>query len=425
MGTRQTQIKSDLLTAGQVLTADFKYVVPPHQRSFSWTIEEVKQLWDDVIYAIDEDLPEYFLGTTVVQENRDEKERIIIDGQQRLAVLTMVFSGIRTIYKENSDERAEEVYKDYLGVRDRRTRVTESRLSLNEVNEPFFQGLVIENVSDEELISKTKEKNIAPSNLRLSNAAWFIRDAIRQKAKTARKFEDFLFELEEFIRDRIILILVSVGDEADAYLIFETLNDRGLELSISDLLKNYVFSRAGNRLDVVRKQWQEMVVILGTQDQTQFLRHYWLSKYGIVRERDLYREMKRRFSSQSAVLRLMSELRAGADKYSALFSVDHSLWKDYGTEVRKNLETLQLFGLSQFRPLLLAALDSTEGREIPKVIRMVVVVSMRYSIIGSLGTGNIEKAYSDAAIAVRNGKLDTAAKIFGKLKHIYPDDTRF
>jgi hypothetical protein len=50
---------------------------------------------------------------------------------------------------------------------------------------------------------------------------------------------------------------------------------------------------------------------------------------------------------------------------------------------------------------------------------------MRYSIIGSLGTGIIEKAYSDAAIRVREGKTNTASKIFGVLKNIYPDDARF
>jgi len=337
----------------------------------------------------------------------------------------MILSSIRTVYKENDDERAEEVYKDYLGVRDRRTRVTDPRLSLNEVNEPVFQRLVVENSSDGDIKLTINDKNTTPSNVLLAKAAQYIREVIRQKAAGSKKYDVFLLELEEFVRDRIILILVAVGDEADAYLIFETLNDRGLELSISDLLKNYIFGRAANRLDIVRKQWQEMAVILGTQDQTQFLRHYWLSKYGVVRERDLYREMKRLFASQSAVLRLMTELRDAADNYAAISSVDHPTWKEYGTSLRKDLESLQLFGLSQFRPLLLAALDTLKEDEIPKLIHMIVVVSMRYSIIGSLGTGNIEKAYSDAAIGVRDKNAKTAAKIFALLKGIYPDDSRF
>ena len=425
MSTRQAQIRSDLQSVGQILSADSRYKVPTHQRDFSWTLEEVMQLWDDVIDAIVQDRPEYFLGTVVVQENREEKTRVIIDGQQRLATLTMILASIRTVYKENDDERAEEVYKDYLGVRDRRTRVTDPRLSLNEVNEPVFQRLVVENSSDDEIKLTINDKNTTPSNVLLAKAALYIREVIRQKSAGSKKYDVFLLELEEFVRDRIILILVAVGDEADAYLIFETLNDRGLELSISDLLKNYIFGRAANRLDIVRKQWQEMAVILGTQDQTQFLRHYWLSKYGVVRERDLYREMKRLFASQSAVLRLMTELRDAADNYAAISSVDHPTWKEYGTSLRKDLEALQLFGLSQFRPLLLAALDTLKEDEVPKLIHMIVVVSMRYSIIGSLGTGNIEKAYSDAAIGVRDKKAKSAAKIFGFLKGIYPDDSRF
>jgi len=425
MSAKKAQIDSFLQPIGQLLSADFRHKVPPHQRNFSWTLEEVKQLWDDIVEAIHEDYPKYFLGTVVVQENRDDKTRLIIDGQQRLATLIMIFSAIRTVYAENNDERDIEVYNTYLGVRDRRTRLTEPRLSLNEINESIFQNLIIENVTDMDLDRAIKNKTLAPSNILLTNAAKFIRDAIRQQVKNATKYDSFLLELEEFISDRVILILVTVGDEADAYLIFETLNDRGLELSISDLLKNYIFGRADKRLDVVRTQWQEMTVILGTQDQTQFLRHYWLSKYGIVRERDLYREMKKKFSSPSAVLRLMSELRGAADKYSAISNIDHQIWKTFGNKVSRNLEILQIFGLSQFRPLLLAALDTLDKGEIEKVIDLIVVISMRYSMIGSLGTGNIEKAYSDAAIKCRDGRLNTAAKIFNQVKYLYPTDEKF
>ncbi|MCI0565221.1 MAG: DUF262 domain-containing protein, partial [Nitrososphaera sp.] len=375
MGARQAQIKSDLQTVGEILSAGFRYKVPAHQRDFSWTLEEVEQLWSDILDAIGEDLTEYFLGTIVVQESRDTKTRTIIDGQQRLATLSMILSAIRMVHKEHKDERAEEVYKDFLGIRDRRSRVTEPRLSLNEINEPVFQRLVVEDASDDDLSLEIADRSAAPSNLLLSRAAQYMRHVVRERTKQSKKYEDFLLELEEFIGDRVVLILVAVGDEADAYLIFETLNDRGLELSISDLLKNYIFSKAGNRLETVRKQWQEMAVILGTQDQTQFLRHYWLSKYGVVRERDLYREMKRKFNSQSAVLRLMSELRDGADKYAAISLVDHGIWKDYGTGVRKNLETLQIFNLSQFKPLLLAGLDKLKEDEIPKLVDMIVAIS--------------------------------------------------
>src|SRR5690242_20352942 len=102
----KTEMKSELQSAGMILRTDVRYKVPPHQRNFSWTLDEVKQLWDDFLEAIQEDRPEYFLGTIVVQDDPENKLRIIIDGQQRLTTLTMILSGIRTLYRQHGDERA-------------------------------------------------------------------------------------------------------------------------------------------------------------------------------------------------------------------------------------------------------------------------------------------------------------------------------
>ena len=393
----------------------------------SWTSEEIEQLWDDLQDAIREDRPDYFLGSIVVQEDRDAKLRIIIDGQQRLAALTMIFSAIRTVYAEQQpkDERAEEVYSDFLGQRDRRTRMVEPFISMNEVNEPFFRKLVVADVGDGDLRAAASDKTLSKSNILLAKALQFFRSQVRKATRAVANYENFLLQLEEFVSNRVVAIMVRVSDEADAYLIFETLNDRGLELSSSDLLKNYIFGRAGQYLDTVRNQWREMVLLLGTGNETQFVRHYWLSKFGVVRDRDLFKEMKLKFSSQSAVLGLMSELRSAADKYAAISSVDNPIWQGYGSSVRRQIEVLKEFDLSQFRPLLLAALDQLEEQQVAKVINVILMVSMRYSIIGSLGPGNIEKAYSDAAIAIRRSDVDTAAKIFSLLKNIYPDDQRF
>ena len=420
---KKAMIESALESTRHILTTDFRYKVPLYQRAFSWTEEQISQLWNDIIASMDEDRAEYFLGTIVVEEKPEEKARMIIDGQQRLATLTMIFAAIRTIYQELDDERAAEVDNDYLGLKDRRTRITEPRLTLNETDQPSFQKLVIDKSTDAELETAATQGGIPPSNALLAKAALYLRTVVRDRTKA--KNTNFLIDLEEYIRDRIVMILVVVGDEADAYTIFETLNDRGLDLSISDLLKNYVFSKAATRLNVAKTQWTEMAFVLGTQSHAQFLRHYWLSKYGVIRDRDLYKEIKQKFSSANGVINLMADLKDTANKYAAISNVDHVIWKEYGEQLRTDLEILQLFGLSQFRPLVLAALESMKEKEIAKLMRLIVVLSMRYSIIGSLGPGNIEKAFSDAAIQIRKGKTDTTAKVFAQLKHVYPDDDRF
>ena len=114
MESTRREIRSKLETTGEILKTDFRYKVPPHQRNFSWSEEEVRELWEDINNAIQEDSPEYFLGTIVVQENRKAKTRTIIDGQQRLATLTMILAGIRTVYQDKKDDRANEVHLEYL-----------------------------------------------------------------------------------------------------------------------------------------------------------------------------------------------------------------------------------------------------------------------------------------------------------------------
>ena len=425
MSAKKVQIKSDLWAAGQIFKTDFKYKVPPPQRNFSWTHDEVEQLWVDINEAMDEGRGEYFLGTIVVQENRDDKTRTIIDGQQRLVTLTMILSGIRSVYKDYEDDRSDEVYQEFLGSRDRRSRTFESRLTLNEVNEASFQKLVINEATDDELKKAAGDKTELRSNQLLSKAAKYLRESVSNRCKPQKSFENYLIALEEFIRDSVMMIVVLVDDEADAYLIFETLNDRGLELSMSDLLKNYIFGKAGSDLEAVRIKWIQIVTILSSQSETQFLRHYWLSRYGVVRERDLFKEMKSKFTNKNSVLTLMSELGGAANNYAAISNVDHDIWSGYPSQARKDLETLQLFGLKQFRPLLMTALDMLATKEIVKLLRIIVVVSMRYSIIGSLGTGNIEKAYSDAAISISNNKARSAKQVFEMLSGIYPDSNRF
>jgi uncharacterized protein with ParB-like and HNH nuclease domain len=187
MPKQDTKIDSELETIGHILTTDFRYKVPAYQRNFSWTLEEVDQLWQDVIQAMEENRSEYFLGTVVVDEDRDSKIRSVIDGQQRLATLSMIFAAIRTIYDEHNDERSAEVYKDYLGIKDRRTRITEARLTLNVINEPQYQKLVVDSISDAQLSAIIASKTLDQSNLLLAKAALFLRNAIRERTKSSPK----------------------------------------------------------------------------------------------------------------------------------------------------------------------------------------------------------------------------------------------
>ena len=84
---------------------------------------------------------------------------------------------------------------------------------------------------------------------------------------------------------------LETNDAGEAYVIFETLNARGKDLEIADLLKNYVFSQAGENIKKVQGNWKAIVDELSGLDLTKYIRYYWNARYTLIREKDLYREM--------------------------------------------------------------------------------------------------------------------------------------
>jgi uncharacterized protein with ParB-like and HNH nuclease domain len=135
------RIHSDTQSIGELLRKPLFYRVPANQRDFAWTSEEVDALWEDITGAMLDDRNEYFLGAIVLSHGRDEKTREIVDGQQRLATLSMIFAAISEMWKLLKDEkRAMGVFRDHLGSEDRRTTEVIPKLSLNETNDPAFQA---------------------------------------------------------------------------------------------------------------------------------------------------------------------------------------------------------------------------------------------------------------------------------------------
>src|ERR1039457_3984868 len=116
------RIGSNAQSIGEVLRRPVSYIVPANQRDFAWTQEQVDALWQDIVRALEEGSSEYFLGAIVLAPNKDNTDVLeIVDGQQRLAALSMMLSTIHQCWKDrNDDEQAAEIFRDYLGTKDRK-----------------------------------------------------------------------------------------------------------------------------------------------------------------------------------------------------------------------------------------------------------------------------------------------------------------
>jgi len=225
------------------------------------------------------------------------------------------------------------------------------------------------------------------------------------------------------------VIVLEVSSDSDAFLIFETLNDRGADLTIADLLKNYLFGHSETRLDAVRDGWMMVLGALEIPAEnsvfTTFLRHYWSSIYGAVRERDLYKSIKQHVATEAQVMDFITNLQQAAELYSALLSDSHEYWDSLGATVKENVETMLRLDLEQNRPLLLAVLQHFTKAEKKKLLKAIVSWSVRGLIVGGIGGGTAEKAYCSAAVKVRSGAIKTTKELLSELSAIVPSDTAF
>lgn len=225
------------------------------------------------------------------------------------------------------------------------------------------------------------------------------------------------------------LVSVSVGSESSAFVIFEVLNDRGLDLSITDLLKNYVFRTAADRVEEAQAAWAQMTTIISEvasePELKNFVRHYWTAMHGMTRERELYDAIKKDISSKAKAVEFVKALAKASFFYAGLSNPASDQWDDFRPAVRQAIEVLDQLGVSQLRPLVLAIFQHFSTDEIAKALPAIVSWSVRFLICGSGGSGTLETAYADRAKDVSSGKATTAAALWEAMKTIVPDDLTF
>lgn len=236
-------------------------------------------------------------------------------------------------------------------------------------------------------------------------------------------------KIANFLKVQSKVVSVYASNDADAFTIFETLNDRGADLTIADLLKNYLFSKADKEIDSVQNNWIETRTILDEyQDEKEFvtfLRHYWSSVHGMTRERELYREIKSKINDRQSAVKLSADMKLAAKLYGATISERADFWKSYSDTDRNNLKLLLRLKLEQNRPLLIAIFQFFSKSEIQKSIPALVSWSVRGLVGGVMGKGAAESSFCDAATKIRAGSIKTKDDLGIALSGIIPRDSAF
>ncbi len=426
-----TNFKTENNTYRKLIGNGLSYRIPRFQRDYSWTDVEWEDLWADILGTIQEDgEPAHYMGYLVLQ-SQDEKSFDVIDGQQRLTTLTLiVLAALKNLKRlveeqnnpENNAQRAEQIRQTYIGYLDPVTLVSRTKLTLNRNNDSYFQTYLVP-------LGHLPQRGFRASEHSLRKAFEWFDKRIRDYAKKAGGDEGVtLASLVETMSDRLFFTVISVTDELNAYKVFETLNARGVRLSSTDLLKNYLFSvlhrsnEHSHEMKTLEERWEAMVGRLGSESFPDFLRTHWNSQENFVRQSELFNVIRAKVSSREAVFELLRGMEDDIDVYLALSSPEGSSW---GPTPKGFAQNLSMFRVRQPYPLLVAAHRKFSAKDFDVLLSSCVMISFRYNVIGSLPANEQERVYHSVAQNISRGAVSSAAAALDAMKSVYPSDDAF
>jgi hypothetical protein len=405
--------------------AQNRFVVPLNQREYSWEDEHVTDLFQDFSNAI---ATTYFLGTVVLTKSSEGNPEVC-DGQQRLATTTILIAAIRDYFHSRKDpKRVGSLEHDYLFSTDVTTTETLPRLSLNVDDNEFFRSYVLDTPgSAGRSVSPTKD-----SHRKIVRAAELAAEHVQNILKQHKKENQVsvLLEWIKFIADGAQVILLRVPEDLDAFVMFETLNDRGLETSKADLLKNRLFKRAGNaRIKEAQQKWAQMkggLESLGIADITvTYLRHLLITTHGQTKDREVLAKVRTEIDSQQKALEFLDSLATSATDYVAVINHNHPKWNAYGTATRRHVHTINHYlRVEQIRPLMFAVAKHFSVKEAKRAFRLLVAWSVRFLIVGGRG-GLLDRNYATVAQGIGTGEIKTARDLAKAMEDVVPSDAVF
>ncbi|MDP0499264.1 MAG: DUF262 domain-containing HNH endonuclease family protein [Verrucomicrobiota bacterium JB022] len=400
-------------------------VVPCYQRSYAWESRHIEDLYKDIETAISEGRKEYFLGSIVLLE--DKRSYQVVDGQQRLATCSILIAAIRDYLIESKDAaRATSLESDYLLSQNRRTQELQPNLTLNTTDNDFFLKFVLKYENQKR--KKTIETG-SDSHKNIKKAAELARRHVKNLAQTRNDPSNHLMDWLDFLDKQAKVIRVQVPDGANAFTIFETLNDRGLDLAISDLLKNFLFNRAGDRINEAQHYWSAMTSALSAVEAEKYtisyIRHMWSTQQGLTRERELYESIRSRVTSMQSAIDTACLFGEGAKVYAAILNPNHEVWNAYSHTTRMHMATLNLLRMTQVRPLILAALQNFNKKDTELTLQLLVSLSVRFYILGRLGSSDLEIFYATKAKNITSGEITNYKSLKEASKKDIPSDAQF
>lgn len=389
------------------------YLIPRFQRPFSWDKDNVEEFWIDSTAEVKKD---YFIGAFVTY-NLSSSSYGLVDGQQRLTTITIALCAIRDKFIELGFRALGNGVHRLIETRDLNDQA--QFVLKTETSYPYLQAKIQSLEKEESDIEAGEEEKAIDVAYQI--LAEFVKVGVDDasakvdpsKGKAASK------KWLEQTRDKLLLlkvISITLDNQDDAYLIFETLNTRGKDLTAADLAKNHflrLLPDKGKALDRPKDHWAEIQSTLdGAVPPIQiktFLHHYWISKYQLTTEKQLFKAIKGEVTALN-VKDVLEELRSDAILYKGIFEPGSlPLWNKATRDIEDSLLCItDILNIQIANPLLLTVLRLYKAKrlkdgQVRELFSLVERYHFMYTTISALpSSGGVGHMYAAHARAINN-----------------------
>lgn len=240
----------------KIFSSDFEYHIPAYQRPYAWTTEETNTLFDDLysFFTSESEDENYFLGSIVLIKENTNRKADVIDGQQRLTTLTILFSVLADNLtdpkkKASCMKRLQEEGDELAGI------ASLPRVFLREWDQDFFNKY-IQNVRLEDLFKIDPATLDTEAKRHIQENCKALSDKFEE---TFQGDETELLKFSSFLLNRCYLVVVSTPSQASAFRVFSVMNSRGLNLLPTDIIKSETIGKLPTTLQqAYTDKWEEL-----------------------------------------------------------------------------------------------------------------------------------------------------------------------
>lgn len=382
---------TDEKTLSEILSAHRQHIIPVFQRPYSWSQKNWKELWSDIELLLErgnENL-EHFLGPIIIDKGDTgayvPEKYLVIDGQQRLVTLSVILCALREIAEKHEDQDFASSVLPYLSFKTPRGEEY-SRLVPRSDDRMAFRKVVRNNFET------------GDGKLQIVKAyRFFLRNIRKTMDSNGMAISDYLNKLFEIVVARLKFVSITLEKSDDPTRIYESMNSRGKDLLVADLIRNYVLMHLPAKLQdkFFDTQWERFEKQFATSGDSlpdsreleDFYYRYLTAKRDYFAKRLVYAEYKEQMSKY---FRASDTGEGLLNKLGALVADQEKFAKYYRRIIHPELEPDKDLRQAFFRfnyldaltatPLLMSLYDRYDCGDNPKRVDKAVFMNMTNAV---------------------------------------------